>query len=146
MPSHPKATPVAPPADCAAILPGHQFADAFMIAAPAGIDAIAATKLAFARSPLWIKALMAMRDGLGSLVGLKPAPAGGFPVIRESAGEVLLGFDDRHLDFRVLVRIADGQAVLTTIVHWHNGWGRAYLRLIMPFHRVIAARMLEGVA
>jgi hypothetical protein len=105
-----------------------------------------AMRLAFAHRPLWIRALMALRNQLGRLAGLTPAPAGGFPVVRESPNEVVLGFDDKHLDFRVVVNIAGGFATLTTIVRWHNIWGSAYLTAIMPFHRAIAARMLEGVA
>jgi hypothetical protein len=128
------------------LLPGYQFADAFQVPAPAGVDAIEAARLAFAHRPLWIRSLMDLRNRLGRVVGLKPAPAGGFPVLRQSADEVVMGFDDRHLDFRVVVAVAGGTATLTTVVRWHNAWGRAYLRLIMPFHRTIAARMLEGVA
>jgi hypothetical protein len=146
MPSRPRATSIPSPVDCDAILPGWQFADTFAVPAPPGVDAIAATERAFARKPAWIGALMGLRDRLGRLVGLQPAPPGGFPVLRQSPEEVLLGFDDRHLDFRVAVTVRSGRATLTTVVHWHNAWGRTYLRTIMPFHRVIAARMLEGIA
>jgi hypothetical protein len=145
MSRRPTATPATPFAGAALLLPGYQFADAFQVPAPAGLDAIGATKLAFAGGPAWIRALLGTRNLLGRAVGLKPAPAGGFPVIRQSPAEVVLGFDDRHLDFRVVVALAGGVATLTTIVRWHNAWGRAYLALIMPFHRAIAARMLEGV-
>ena len=146
MSKRPAARSVASPADCEALLPGFQFADAYAVAAPPGLDAIQATKLAFGRGPLWIRALMGARNRLGRLVGLTPAPASGFPVIRQSPDEVLLGFDDWHLDFRIVVIIAAGVATVTTIVRWHNAWGRRYLALVMPFHRVIAARMIEGVA
>lgn len=140
------ATPTEPCADREQILPGHQFADAFCISVPPGIDAIAATRLAFARGPSWIRALMGLRNGLVMMVGLKPAPASGFPVIRQSADEVVLGFDDRHLDFRLVVRVEKNVATLTTLVRWHNAWSRAYLRVILPFHRLIVPRMLQGVA
>jgi hypothetical protein len=146
MSTHPTARPATPSADCAAILPGYQFADAYAVDAPPGLDAMEATKLAFGRRPLWIRALMGARDRLGRLAGLAPAPAGGFPVLRQSPGEVRLGFDDWHLDFRVVVTVAAGAVTLTTIVRWHNAWGRRYLALIMPFHRVIAARLIEGIA
>jgi hypothetical protein len=69
-----------------------------------------------------------------------------FPVVGQSPDRVVLGFDDRHLDFRIVVALAGGWATLTTAVRWHNAFGRAYLAAVMPFHRVIAARMLEGVA
>ena len=101
---------------------------------------------AFAQGPLWIRALLGLRNALGRLVGLRSARSGGFPVIRESADEVLMGFDDRHLDFRIVVGVVAGHATVTTIVRWHNVWGRAYLAVVMPFHRRIAARMIEGVA
>ena len=144
--TRPSAISTTPCADADRILPGHQFADAYKVPAPHRMNAIEATRLAFAHGSLWIRALTGLRNRLGRLVGLKPAPKGGFPVIRESADEVVLGFDDKHLDFRVVVAVAGGFATVTTIVRWHNAWGRAYLAAIMPFHRAIAARMIEGVA
>ncbi len=146
MATHPDAIPATPYAGSTALLPGYQFADAFRVPAPQGVDAIEAMRLAFAHRPLWIRTLMGLRNRLGKLVGLKPAPSRGFPVVRQSADEVVMGFDDRHLDFRVVMAVAGGWATITTVVRWHNAWGRAYLALILPFHRVIAARMLEGVA
>jgi len=137
---------IAPSVDCERILPGYQFADAYSVPAPPGIDAIEATRLAFARGPLWIRTLMTLRNRLVGLVGLKPAPSTGFPVIHQSPREVVLGFDDRHLDFRIVAVVDGGFVTLNTIVRWHNAWGRAYLAAVMPFHRVIAARMVEGVA
>jgi len=136
----------APYAGAERILPGYQFADAYKVEAPRGLDAIEATRLAFAHGPLWIRGLMGLRNRLGRLVRLKPAPASGFPVVRQAPDEVVLGFDDRHLDFRIVVAVGGGFATVTTIVRCHNAWGRAYLAAIMPFHRAIAARMIEGVA
>ena len=140
------AIPAAPCADAERILPGYQFADAYKVQAIHGVNAIESTRMAFAHMPLWMRSLMGMRNRLGRLVGLKPAPKGGFPVVRESSDQVILGFDDKHLDFRVVVGVGGGFATVTTIVRWHNGWGRAYLAAIMPFHRAIAARVIEGVA
>ena len=140
------AIPAAPCADAERILPGYQFADAFKVQAIHGVDAIESTRMAFAHMPLWMRVLMGMRNRLGRLVGLKPAPKGGFPVVHESPDQVILGFNDKHLDFRVVVGVGGGFATVTTIVRWHNAWGRAYLAAIMPFHRAIAARVIEGVA
>ena len=140
------AIPASPCPDAERVLPGFQFADAYKVTAPRGMDAIEATRLAFSREPGWIRGLLRLRNRLGLLVGLKPALSGGFPVIRQSPSEVLMGFDDRHLDFRIVVAVAGGFATVTTLVRWHNAWGRAYLTAIMPFHRAIAARMIEGVA
>jgi hypothetical protein len=140
------AIPATPCLHAERLLPGYQFADAYKVPAPHRMDAIEATRLAFSRGPRWIRRLMALRNRLGRMVGLKPAESGGFPVISESPGEVVLGFDDKHLDFRIVVAVAGGFATVSTLVRWHNAWGRAYLAAIMPFHRVIAARMIEGVA
>ena len=146
MPNRQTAIPAPPCADAERVLPGHQFADAYKVVAPRGMDAIEATRLAFAHGPAWVRALMSLRNRLGRLVGLKPAPSRGFPVVSESPSEVVLGFDDKHLDFRIIVEVGGGFATVTTVVRWHNLWGRAYLAAIMPFHRAIAARMIEGVS
>jgi hypothetical protein len=83
--------------------------------------------------------------------GQPAASIGIFPVLRESPREMLLGMDDRHLDFRIAVSVgttADGspQVTVTTLVRRHNRLGRIYLALIMPFHRLIARAMLSGAA
>ncbi len=141
-----KASAVKPPIDCAAFLQGHDFADAYAVPAPEGVDAIEATRRAFARPPRWAAALMALRDGLVAPFGLKPAPSKGFPVISESPEQVVMGFDDRHLDFRVVVTVNAGTATVTTIVRRHNLLGRLYLAAIIPFHRRIAAAFTAKIA
>ena len=144
------AIPAAPCADAERILPGYQFADAYKVQAIHGINAIESTRMAFAHMPLWMRVLMGMRNRLGRLVGLKPAPKGGFPVVRESSDQVILGFDDKHLDFRLVVDVVEmdsGTTVTaTTLVRLHNLFGRAYLTAIMPFHRAIVRTMLKGMA
>jgi hypothetical protein len=146
MSSRPTAIRTAPCTNAERLLPGHQFADAYKVPSRHGVDAIEATRLAFARGPLWIRALMGLRNGLVRLVGLKPARSRGFPILCETPREVVMGFDDRHLDFRIVVAVAGGFATVSTLVRWHNAWGRAYLAAVLPFHRAIAARMIESVA
>ncbi|MFL6698346.1 MAG: DUF2867 domain-containing protein [Vitreoscilla sp.] len=135
-----------PCSDAERILPGYQFADAYKVPANHRIDAIEATRMAFAHGPAWVRGLVSVRNSLGRLVGLRAAPALKFPVVREAPHQVVLGFDDKHLDFRVVVETGGGFATVTTIVRWHNAWGRVYLMAIMPFHKAIAARLIEGVA
>jgi len=57
------------------------------------------------------------------------------------------GFNDKHLDFRLVVDVApDGPArsiTATTLVLTHNWLGRAYLAVILPFHRLIVPAMLR---
>ena len=73
-----------------------------------------------------------------------------FPVISQSAAQVVLGLNDRHLDFRVLVEVEElgmGQQAVTasTAVRTHNLLGRVYLAIVKPFHRIIVPAMLAQV-
>ena len=73
-----------------------------------------------------------------------------FPVLAEHPDEILLGADDRHLDFRssLLRRPAgDGvELVMTTSVRVHNALGRTYLTVIMPFHILVVRSALARLA
>ncbi|MDO9416511.1 DUF2867 domain-containing protein [Pararhizobium sp.] len=137
------------------ILPSADWADRFEIELPNGqLTPIEAARLAFAQSPGWVTALLAVRNRIVGPLGLKTGPRaagvpviGLFPVISESDREAVLGFDDRHLNFRVVVDIrpnrANGQVIgLTTLVERKNLFGRIYLALVTPFHRVIVPAFL----
>jgi hypothetical protein len=155
--------PVAPSVSTLPLLPGVDFVDAYAldIDEPT-LDAVVAARRAFGRSPEWIRGLMALRNRIVAPFGLKRAaserttPAspdriGSFPVVSQSADRVVLGFDDRHLDFRIAVDVASTveglrRVTLTTLVRRRNWLGRAYLAVITPFHRVIAPAMLAQVA
>lgn len=140
-----KAVSISPPIDCAALLPHFDFADAFQVENRHNLDAPEAARRAFAKAPGWATRLMALRDLLVAPLGLKPAPAAGFPVVSESPEQVALGFDDHHLDFRVVISADQNFITLTTIVRRHNFLGRAYLAVIMPFHQLIARSFAEGI-
>jgi Protein of unknown function (DUF2867) len=158
---------LAPEATTAPLLAAADFADAYrLIVDGPPLGASAAAQRIFARTPRWISALLALRNRLGALIGLKGtdettvdkgAPSekkrriGFFPVVAEAPDRVVMGFDDWHLDFRVVVDVlslgADRQQVTTTtLVRTHNWTGRAYLAFIMPFHRVIVRTMLAQAA
>jgi hypothetical protein len=155
-----KVREVQPDVDTAAVLAGAQFADAFRIdLASARLDARTAAQRMLGRSPRWVEILVALRNRLVVPFGLKaPDPTGSaasgtigiFPVVSEAPDRVVLGFDDGHLDFRVVVDVAPcgaGQSfTLTTLVLTHNLLGRFYLAIILPFHRLIARTMLRQVA
>jgi len=151
---------VTPVVDANALLAGAGFADAFRI--KVGGTTLAARQAAekiFARSPRWVEALLNLRNLMVAPFGLKTSGAveprargsiGLFPVLSETADRVVAGFDDSHLDFRVIVDVAtcdDGQQVTTTtLVRTHNWLGRTYLAIIMPFHRLVVRAMLRQVA
>lgn len=140
------------------LLPDAGFADAYRILCPAPPpSARLVCRDVFDRPPRWVDALMAARNGLVGLFGLKPGVRGAaanavgiFPVLSESAQELLLGFDDHHLDFRIAVTVlpAEGaqQVTVTTLVRTHNRLGRIYLAAILPFHRLIARALLNRAA
>jgi hypothetical protein len=74
---------------------------------------------------------------------------GMFPVLSETPDRVIAGFNDKHLDFRVVVDVATfpdtQQVTATTLVLTHNLLGRAYLAIIMPFHRLIVPAMMRQI-
>jgi hypothetical protein len=139
-------------------LAGSDFSDAFSgHLARNDVTAMQVARGMFEDPPRWVSSLMAVRDGVVSLVGLKTSKGlvargregkvGIFPVRSNTATEVVLGEDDKHLDFRVWVHVepqGSGCRVTTsTVVRTHNRLGRVYLATIMPFHRLIARQMLS---
>ena len=102
--------------------------------------------------PGWARGLMMVRRIVTAPFGLsQDGPEaddklGPFPVELDAGTEVIAGFDDRHLNFRVSV-YADGNRVsLATWVHPHNVGGRIYLTAILPFHILVARNALARVA
>ena len=73
-----------------------------------------------------------------------------FPVLTETPERLVAGFNDHHLDFRVVVDVLPAgsgrEVTATTLVLTHNCLGRAYLAAIMPFHRMIAKTLLKQVS
>lgn len=102
--------------------------------------------------PGWAQVLLRIRRLLTAPFGLDndgPQVAdrvGIFPVESETETELVAGFDDKHLDFRVSVLNHEGQISLATWVAPHNIGGRLYLAAIMPFHIAIARNALARVA
>jgi len=98
-----------------------------------------------------IVGLFGLKAGLRHSTAAAQQHIGIFPVLAESPQEMLLGLDDRHLDFRLAVSVQPGTAgaqriTVTTVVHTHNLLGRVYLAAILPFHRLIARSMLDRAA
>jgi len=151
---------LAPDASMKLLLPGAQFADTFRIATDSvTLNARQAAERMFNRQPQWIAALMRLRNAIVAPLGLKTPShtrtidsnsIGIFPVISEAPERVVAGFDDKHLDFRVIVDVSgtapDRQVTATTLVKTHNLLGRVYLATIMPFHRIIVPAMLRQIA
>lgn len=141
------------------VLPGAQFADSYALTVSGqALDAAGAAQRAFGRVPRWISALMVLRNAIVRPFRLVTAPKrskrsiiGFFPVISQAPERIVLGLDDRHLDFRLVIDVAqlgeDRQVVTaSTVVQTHNLFGRAYLAVVKPFHRIIVPAMLRQVA
>jgi hypothetical protein len=149
-----------PAVDTDALLAGAQFADAFCIeVSDRDLDARRAAERMMARQPRWAEALLSLRNFLVAPLGLKTSGAsadtprdmiGIFPVVSQAPDRLVAGFNDRHLDFRVVVDVTapgDSRRVTaTTVVKTHNRLGRIYLAVIMPFHRLIVPALLRQVA
>ncbi|MEA2868166.1 MAG: hypothetical protein QOE39_2881 [Bradyrhizobium sp.] len=150
---------VDPNIDTGTLLAGAQFSDAFSVAVKgAALDARQAAQRMLGRSPRWIEVLLALRDTLVTPFGLKTSGSteknfadriGIFPVLSETPDRLVAGFNDSHLDFRVVIDVAtsgQGQRVTaTTLVLTHNLLGRVYLAIIQPFHRLVVRSMLRQV-
>jgi hypothetical protein len=156
------AVPVPTDSALAPLYVGADLLDAFAIHLPAGAsdDLEVLARAAFERQAGWIRALTWVRDAVMATIGVKSSRAigaaaaargsviGYFPLLSKSAGELVVGEDDRHLDFRVAILLRAGAAgrrefVAVTVVHCHNRLGRTYLAVIAPFHRVIVRATLE---
>lgn len=154
-----KAREVTPDIDPGPLLSGAQFIDAYRIAVDGtALDARKAAEKMFARRQHWVEALLRLRNLMVAPFGLKKSGEGDrtshgmvgmFPILSETPERLVAGFNDSHLDFRVVVDVAahaGGQEVTTTtLVRTHNWLGRTYLAVIMPFHRLVVAAMLRQV-
>ena len=144
------------------------LADAFAIQLPsdASLDPDLLARFIFSVQPSWIGALTNLRDAIVAGFGLKTAkhlatlstdPTANrisiFRVFGATKTEVVLGENDRHLDFRVSVLCTpssplntSNQLTLSTVVHCHNRLGRVYLSVIAPFHRQVVKASLRSAA
>jgi hypothetical protein len=152
-------TAIAPP-DVSQILPGSGFVDAFEISINQPCNASSVARQMMASIPRWVDGLMSLRNTIVTPFGLKADVAalspeqehlGMFPVISETPDRVIMGFDDKHLDFRVILdcnATPNGpvKVSLATAVRSHNLFGRCYLAFVLPFHRAIVPAMLKGAA
>jgi len=147
--------------------PRLDYADAYRIRLPDGmpndLDTIA--RAALGAAPRWVALLMRLRDRLVGIIGLKTASRlmrrdlghdtfqvgdrlGIFKVFDRRADELLLGEDDRHLDFRVSVLVKNdgsaGWAIISTVVRFNSWLGRAYFLPVRQFHKLRVPAMLRN--
>jgi hypothetical protein len=75
------------------------------------------------------------------------ARAGLFKLYQRTADELLLGEDDKHLNFRVSVLRQHESGydwlMISTVVHFNNWLGRLYFLPVRPFHQRIVPWMMK---
>lgn len=165
---HATSVPLPPESAIAKAYASMNLADAYSIELPTGASTNPEllARFIFAQQAPWISSLIAVRDTLVAGFGLKTAKhlaslnaesgtgrLSIFKTYSTSPTEVVLGEDDKHLDFRLSV-LCSGQSspgakrhvILSTVVHCHNRLGRLYIFLIAPFHRLVVQSSLRSAA
>ncbi len=120
------------------------------------------TKLLLLIGPKWADHLMAIRDKVVGIFGLKTSDQltnqqqifdnakfepgeqlGIFKLQSISTHEVILGDDDKHLHFKVSILVEQSSAFntkrlsISTAVKFNNLFGRIYFLPVKPIHRLI---------
>jgi hypothetical protein len=100
--------------------------------------------------PPWVLALLRLRHSLVRAFGLKvdlqkPEQTTFFSLIEMNDNEIIMGEDDRHLNFRASIMNDQSKGIisLTTLVHFNNVWGRLYFLPVKPFHKIIMRTLLK---
>ncbi|MGS2764083.1 DUF2867 domain-containing protein [Sinomicrobium sp. M5D2P9] len=127
-------------------------------------------KAFFSSGPKWMAKLFTIRNKIVSIFGLKTSgditsrerelenfkcepneQLGLFKVFARTENEVILGEDDKHLNFRVSLyieqrpdRTNEKNLTISTVVEFNNWFGRLYFLPVQPFHKLIVPAMLKG--
>jgi hypothetical protein len=159
--------PIPPATRISSEIAGSNFHDCYLMPlAHGGRSALDIYLKTVARSPRWVESLMALRNRIVGLFGLKNlGHMGSLPPLREASAykvgdrigiftlhsatddEVILGDSDKHLDVKVsLCKVMHDECesvAVTTVVHIHNLLGRVYMLFVAPMHRLIAPAVME---
>lgn len=158
------AVDVPPNSEISRRMTGAYYHDTFEAAIkPTSRSALELYLLVVAGTPAWINAMMALRNRVVSLFGLKnlgglgdvdtakPAAdyrvgdrVGIFTIRYLSEQEVILGDSDKHLRAEISVCRAQDKVAVTTVVHLHNLLGRVYMLFVAPMHRLIVPASLRN--
>jgi hypothetical protein len=116
------------------------------------------------RIPAWVNFLMASRNKIVSMFGLKNLGGLGDLDVNKSVddykvgdrvgiftlkflsdNEIILGDSDKHLDVNVSVYIENPNNVvsISTVVHVHNFLGKFYMFFVKPMHRLIVPSSIK---
>ncbi|WP_109435936.1 DUF2867 domain-containing protein [Aquimarina sp. AU119] len=132
------------------------------------IDLLFINKVFLNSAPKWGDVLLNLRNKIVPLFGLKGAKKpknkkdllnnfsgavgesiGFWKVFAKNESEVILGENDKHLDFKVSLLVDDQnesknkKLTITTIVNFNHWSGNFYFFLVKPFHQLIVRMMLK---
>jgi len=104
--------------------------------------------------PEWVKWLLNIRNSIAGVFGLKTGKeiregqTAFFQIIEQRENEMVMGENDKHLDFRASVLIDRENSIiyLTTIVRFNNIFGRLYFIPVKPFHKIIVKSCLSRIS
>jgi Protein of unknown function (DUF2867) len=128
-------------------------------------------KAFFSSAPDWVQRMMTFRNRIAAIVGLKTSSPnidrktildnfkcepgevlGLFKIFDVNEKEVIMGEDDKHLNFRVSLFINEvlgepnkKQITISTVVIFNNWFGKLYFLPVKPFHKLIVPLMLKGI-
>lgn len=137
------------------------FEDAFAFQVPENRDPMEEIYIKlFNTAPAWVEYAMRLRNTLVAPFGLKTEmdknktafvregeKVGIFKIYKVYEDEVIAGENDKHLDFRVSVHRSSGKPstiTVTTIVQYNNLFGKAYMTLVRPFHKLVVKSVLKS--
>jgi hypothetical protein len=157
---------VPPASDIAKQLQGAYYFDSYeMPLEHAGRSALEIYLGVISKTPAWVNVLMAIRNRvvllfglknlghLGDLVRNKTASdyrigdrIGIFTLLSNTDNEVIMGDADKHLEVKVsifkLVQNGKESVASTTVVHTHKLLGRAYMLFVAPVHKLVVPAIL----
>ena|ERR1700744_2278916 len=122
----------------------------------------------FSSAPIWVQMLFSLRNKIVRLFGLKDSKntgrkdmmnkhlsvkgdlIGSFKIYEKTADEIILGQDDKHLNFRISfflknINEYEKQLTISTIVIFKNLFGKLYFLVVKSFHRIIVPAMLRAM-
>lgn len=145
------------------------FGDAYQVRLNRqALSATEAYVAVFGAEPAWLRWLMKLRGRIAGLFGIAHdfdsgkkldidhpdctvfvagERLGPFTVRLVTANELVVGDDDKHLNFRISTLRSEREGIayitVSTGVEIHNRLGHAYMFLVKPFHRFIAPLMIR---
>jgi uncharacterized protein DUF2867 len=137
------------------------YEDTFLVHCPPDVSSLDVLLAFFSSTPKIVMYLLALRNTVVSACGLKStARHGGLdrsmlqsgsrvglfevgPILPHSA---VIGAEDAHLHFRVLLSNEEASLPCKTQVEFHNTLGRVYFFFVKPLHRRIVPLVLRSTA